>query len=120
MVALRRLFARMDWLQPIRSPRTLQAVRLSLSQEKLDPECAQLGRSCAEIVADYLVTLLPEELTPDATRAALVRLGAAIARVSARESQKADDLAAAVERRVAARLDEAVEARVRTLFADYA
>lgn len=120
MVALRRLFARMDWLQPIRSPRTLQAVRLSLSQEKLDPECAQLGRSCAEIVADYLVTLLPEELTPDATRAALVRLGAAIARVSARESQKVDDLAAAVERRVAARLDEAVEARVRTLFADYA
>ena len=40
IVALRRLFARMDWLQPLGSPRTLQAVRLSLSQEKLDPECA--------------------------------------------------------------------------------
>lgn len=39
VVALRRLFARMDWLQPIGSPRTLQAVRLSFVQEKMDPEC---------------------------------------------------------------------------------
>ena len=86
----------------------------------MDPECAQLGRSCAEIVADYVLVLLPGKLTPEATRTALVRLGAAVARVSARQNRQIDALAAEIERRVAGRLEEAAEARARALFTEYA